>query len=107
MRINYRSWRCWSSRWGAAAGAATSSCIATANIATRLALENLSEETARTALATDSIASADAVSAARINCRNFGSAGWSLAEAKAGASACTSASGFSTAGRSSSFASAA
>ena len=115
VRIDYWS-RCerWSGSRNASAGAATR--ITSSSVTARLALENLSEQTARTLLSSDS-AIASSSTAARIVSSDFSAAGRTVAEKTVSATAgdfsaaartgSATASDFSAAARSSSFATAA
>ena len=115
VRIDYWSWsKGWSGSRNASAGAATR--ITSSSIAARLALENLSEQTARTLLSCDS-AIASGSTAARIVSSDFSAAGRTFTEKTVSASAgdfsaagrtgSAAASDFSTAARSDCFATAA
>ena len=115
VRIDYWSWsKGWSGSRDASAGAATR--ITSSSIAARLALENLSEQTARTLLSSDS-AIASGSTAARIVSSDFSAAGRTFTEKTVSATAgdfsaaartgSATTSDFSAAARSSSFATAA
>ena len=115
VRIDYWS-RCerWSGSRNASAGAATR--ITSSSVTARLALENLSEQTARTLLGSDSAVTTSST-AARIVSSDFSAAGRTVAEKTVSATAgdfsaaartgSATTSDFSAAARSSSFATAA
>jgi len=96
MRINYWSWS--SSRSGsrnASAGGATR--VTSSSVTAGLALENLSEQTARLLLATDPAIATSSSTAARIASSNFSAARWTTTQEAVSASA----SDFSAAARTS------